>query len=65
MFNIQFGGSNSSQIAISRFEIRESFEDLYCRKEELNQLKAFLMDIRYMPENEFTEVIKQVIDKGR
>lgn len=65
MFNIQFGGSNSAQVFVAKFYTTESreentFNSLYCNKENLEELKQFLLDVRTMSDEDFRDVINLI-----
>jgi hypothetical protein len=62
MFNVDFGGSNSSQVPAGKFNIdkEREFSTLYCRPEYLRELKAFLLDVRTMEKREFDGIIKDI-----
>lgn len=60
MFNIQFGGSNSSQVLVNMFHTGRSNDDrleaLYINPAYAQYLLSFLKDVRTMPEEEWEQV---------
>lgn len=61
MFNIEFGGSNSAQKPVARFHTGDQgLETLYCREEDLLQLRNFLVDIRTMDQESFEGILNKM-----